>query len=85
MGLDGGANTDTLTGYAQDVTWTVAGGGSGDYGSQSFTGMEDLVGGAMVDTFDVNGAHVGDLSGGDGADVFMLGGGGDWRGEWRGG
>ena len=70
MALAGGADTDTLNGRDEAVTWTVSGGGSGDYGSQAFTGMEDLVGGAMADTFDVNGAHTGDLSGGGGNDRF---------------
>ena len=72
--LAGGAGTDTLMGRDAAVTWVVSGMESGTYDGQTFTNVENLEGGSMVDTFAVTGAHTGDLSGGGGADAFMLGG-----------
>ena len=71
--LDGGADTDTLQGRDADATFTIAGTGntymSGSL-TQSFSDIENLQGGNMIDTFEVSAAHTGDLRGGDGPDVF---------------
>ena len=75
----GTATDDSLTGLNADAAWTV--GSSDSYASDdagdvsrslSFSNIEDLTGGSMVDTFTVSGAHSGDLSGGGGADEFTL-------------
>ena len=62
----GTGGTDTLTGVNEDATFTVDGTGN-TYESTntlSFAAFENLTGGSMVDTFTINAAHTGDLSGG---------------------
>ncbi|MDD9817297.1 MAG: filamentous hemagglutinin N-terminal domain-containing protein, partial [Gammaproteobacteria bacterium] len=76
--LEGGADTDDALGgrVAAAATWTLALGAdmyviAGTL-TQSFSGIENLQGGSMADTFLVNAAHAGDLMGGDGPDTFNL-------------
>ncbi|MCA9245959.1 MAG: choice-of-anchor D domain-containing protein [Planctomycetales bacterium] len=70
--IGGGTGTDTLTGDNVASTWSVTGSGGGTVGSLAFTGMEDLVGGSAVDTFNISDNHTGDVSGGDGSDIFAF-------------
>ena len=78
--LIGSANTDSLTGRDVDATWTLDG---TDYSevvsgrTLTFTGtgtnaVENLFGGSMVDTFDVNVDRSGDIDSGAGNDVINL-------------
>ncbi|KAF0190302.1 MAG: acrosin, partial [Gammaproteobacteria bacterium] len=58
-----------------DGAWAITGGANTFTGSgrtMAFSGVEDLTGDGLIDTFTVTGAHTGNLSGGDGADVFTL-------------
>ncbi|MDD9817266.1 MAG: hypothetical protein OXU61_03885, partial [Gammaproteobacteria bacterium] len=78
----GMAASDSLSGLDTVATWTLSSTGNRyaapDSGSPpvtrtlAFSGIENLDGGAMVDTFTVSGAHTGNLAGGTGADVFNL-------------
>ena len=83
-------DADTLTGWDASTTWTVFAEGTGTVEDNTqtltFSSVENLTGGSMVDTFIVNSDHTGDLTGGGGADVFninnvlagmIMGGGGD--------
>jgi len=74
LGLDGGADTDTLEGRDAAATWTLASGNAYASGAlvQSFSGIEDLQGGTGADAFTVSAAHTGELMGGGGADEFTL-------------
>jgi len=46
----GGAGTSTLVAPDLANTWTLAGEGSGDVGTVTFTGVEHLIGGSEADT-----------------------------------
>ena len=69
--LDGGADTDTLQGRDEVVTWTLADTGSNYGGSQSFQNIETLQGGSSADTFTATAAFTGTLSGGGGTDTLQ--------------
>jgi Ca2+-binding RTX toxin-like protein len=73
--IDTGMGTDTLTGLNAVATWTLDGStdnytGSGR--SATFTGVEALIGGSSIDTFNLSGTPTANLFGGAGADVFNL-------------
>ncbi len=81
--LDGGSDVDTLTGYTTTATWILASdGNSYQAGGQtlSFSAFENLIGSAMVDTFNVSVNHTGNLNGGDGDDAFTINTGGSLTG-----
>ena len=71
--LVGGRGTDTLTGLDTAATWQV---GATDLytsgNSLSFSGFENLAGGAASDTFLISGKPTANLSGGAGADTFQF-------------
>jgi Ca2+-binding RTX toxin-like protein len=73
-GLEG---PDTLTGHNTLNTWTVTGTDAGDVnGRVSFSGMENLSGGSLADTFTFQaGRLTGSVLGGVGDDAFVLAGG----------
>jgi CSLREA domain-containing protein len=62
----GKATTDTLVGPDADTNWTVSSAGGGKAGTFSFSGVENLVGGAGVDVFKFSssGSIAGTLDGG---------------------
>ena len=72
----GMSGTQAIAGPSGGSTWAVTGAGAGTLtvGTQSvsFSEVENLRGGAGVDTFTVSAAHTGDLMGGGGADTFRL-------------
>ncbi len=73
--LDGGADTDTFRGRDAVATFDIDGTNTYEISgsmSQAFTNIENLQGGNMIDTFEVNAAHTGDLRGGAEADVFNV-------------
>ena len=80
--LDGGADTDTLIAPNVINSWNITGAnagtittsvGSGADIAQSFVSMENLTGGAAMDTFNFSAGGVdGKVSGGDGNDKFVL-------------
>ncbi|NIN62498.1 MAG: hypothetical protein GTN46_03040, partial [Gammaproteobacteria bacterium] len=61
-----GGQIDSITGLDAVATWTVNGGGTqystGGF-NLAFSDFEDLSGGSQADTFNVTGAHTGDLDG----------------------
>ncbi len=73
--LDGGMGTDTLQGDDDGNTFTLTGNGEGtlmDKIGGAFTGIENLSGGNMMDTFTITADHSGDLDGGGGMDTFTI-------------
>ena len=73
--LDGGMGTDTLQGDDDGNAFTLTGNGEGtlmDKIGGGFTGIENLIGGDMMDTFNITADHEGNLDGGDGGDVFNI-------------
>ena len=73
--LDGGDDTDTITGDAANRTWNVTGNKQGNItnGVDQFSNVENLTGGAGVDTFNLeNGSTIVTVNGGDGDDLFNL-------------
>lgn len=77
--LTGSTATDSLTGINAAATWAVNNGSSngGTYTSikvLTYTGVENLIGNAAVDTFNVTANHTGSLYGMGNADVFTLSG-----------
>jgi len=73
-----GTAADTLTGPALAANWTVSGTNSGTLVSSastiSFSGVENLTGGTLVDSFVVadSGSLTGAINGGTGVDVLNL-------------
>ena len=82
--VGGSATSDSLTGQDQVATFTVNTANGGTYGSQArtlgFSNIESLTGGAMADTFAVNAALAGSITGGDGANLYNLNAGGSVAG-----
>jgi len=80
--INGGGGNNTLTGANVANTWDVTGNGSGTLGytttaltNTTFSGIQHLVGGSLVDTFTVNaGATIATLSGQTGNDQFTVSG-----------
>ena len=72
--IAGGSGTDSMTGLNADAAWILGASDSYASGGQTlvFSLLEHVQGGAMADSFTVNGAHSGNITGGDGADVFTL-------------
>ena len=79
--IAGGSGTDSLVGIDADATWTL--GTMDTYSSDDaagisrtleFSALETMRGGAMADSFTVDGAHTGNIMGGAGADTFTLAG-----------
>ncbi len=71
----GGSGDDTLTGISANATWNINTTTSTYLaGTQTltFSGIDNAVGGTMVDTFQVAGPVTIDLAGGDGADQFNV-------------
>src|SRR5690606_13556487 len=68
--IDGEAGTDTVTGADDANTWTVNADNAGDVDGVAFTSVENLVGGAGVDQFDLSAGVSGSITGGAGADVI---------------
>src|SRR5207244_2627273 len=81
--LDGGAGSDTLVGADAENTWTISGSDAGTLNDLSFSGIENVTGGAGADTFAVTaGASLsGVLAGGAGSDTL---GGADTDNGWLG-
>ncbi len=75
----GSAMDDALTGYNVAATWTVATAGN-TYGtgtgqnarSLTFSGFENLTGGAMADTFEIRTNHRGNINSSAGDDIVAL-------------
>ena len=67
---------DTLVGLDAVSTWLLGASDSYIGGGQimTFSSLENIQGGSMVDIFTVSGKHTGNLTGGAGADIFILGG-----------
>ncbi|MFO0881652.1 MAG: calcium-binding protein [Gemmataceae bacterium] len=70
--ISAGANdANSIKGLDDEGTWTV--GGAEQYFSintLSLAGIANMLGGSDIDTFNVGGAHSGNVDGGAGADVF---------------
>jgi Ca2+-binding RTX toxin-like protein len=67
----GGAGTDTLVGSDADNTWVIAGENQGTLNTVSFSGIENLLGGAGNDTFIFAGGSIsGLIEGGAGENSF---------------
>ncbi len=72
--LDAGGGIDTIVGNATNRTWKVDGNYQGDItnGADKFSSVENLIGGAGVDTFKLNQGSIGNVVGGAGNDQFDL-------------
>jgi len=76
--LVGGTASDTLTGPALATTWTVSSANAGSLASSAstinFSGVENLTGNTLVDTFVIgaSGSLIGVIRGGTGVDVVNL-------------
>ena len=73
--MGGTATTDTLQGQDADATFTVNAANGGTYESTnmlSFSGIENLIGGSMADTFTVGAVLTGMIQGGAGANTYNL-------------
>ncbi|NIQ10954.1 MAG: hypothetical protein GWO08_13965, partial [Gammaproteobacteria bacterium] len=70
--LVGSSGTDSLTGINADSAWTIDVGNTYVANSRTltFSAVEDLIGNAGADTFNINTDHAGDLSGLGGDDIF---------------
>ena len=84
INLIGGSDLgDSLIGLDEDATFTLASAGNTYmFGGRTldFSGIEDLIGGSMADTFNVGAAFAGTISGRAGANVYNLNGGGSLNG-----
>jgi hypothetical protein len=75
--VDGGAGDDTINGMAGGSAFTVSGGtDEGDVDGSAFVAVENLVGGAGADTFNLSADLTGDAVGGNGNDTFFVNDGG---------
>ena len=74
--VGGTAMTDTLQGRDADATFNLAATNNYMSGGNTlmFSAIEDLQGGGMADTFDINsgGSLTGSITGGDGANIYNL-------------
>lgn len=75
LNIDGGGGVDELLGSNQLNSWLVDGAYAGTLNdSLTFTSVEHLQGGALVDDFTVTaGSSIGQIAGGDGDDIISLG------------
>ena len=77
--VGGTAMTDTLQGRDADATFNLAATNNYMSGGNTlmFSAIEDLQGGGMADTFDINsgGSLTGSITGGDGANIYNFDGG----------
>lgn len=75
LNIDGGVGVDELTGLDQLNLWLVDGTYSGTLNEAIvFAGVEHLQGGAFADQFTVtDGSSVGQIAGGDGDDIILIG------------
>ena len=84
INLIGGSDLgDSLIGLDEDATFTLAStGNTYVFGGRTldFSGIENLFGGNMADTFNVGAAFAGTISGGAGANVYNLNSGGSLNG-----
>ncbi len=73
ISFDGGLGDDTLVAADTSNAWTIDGSDTGDVNGLSFSGVENLVGGAEDDTFYIgaSGNISGEVSGGSGADTLI--------------
>src|SRR5882672_4768972 len=76
--LDGGAGTNTLAGNNTASTWSITAANAGTLtdanGSQTFAGIQSLIGNSGTDSFVLSGTgHVTALDGGAGADNTLTG------------
>ena len=67
----GGSGSDLLIGPNSTSAWTLNGSGAGTLGSLSFSGFEQLRGGAAADTFALGGGSVASVDGGGGDDSLV--------------
>lgn len=74
--IAGGANNDTLNGPNAAIVWGVTGVNSGVVNGNTFSNIENLVGNAGVDTFNISNSATagitGSMSGGAGNDIFSV-------------
>ncbi len=70
--IDGGTESDTITGPNAPNTWEINTTTNSTLGSVSFTGIENVTGGTGIDTFNINENYTGTLSGNDGDDIFNV-------------
>ena len=86
--LTAGTGTDSLTGFSNDNTWTISDNGNSETGSgtfkdtsdagaavvTTFSNMENLIGGGLVDIFNIQGTAniTGNINGGADADTFNI-------------
>lgn len=75
-GIAGGANNDTINGPNSPITWSLTGINSGIVNGNTFSDVENLVGNADVDTFNITNSATagitGSMSGGAGNDIFTV-------------
>jgi len=70
--ISGGGGTDTFNADNVVNTWTIDGSDSATLNGQAFSTMENLVGNANVDTFNIDNNFAGTLTGGANNDVFVF-------------
>ncbi|HEX5216215.1 MAG TPA: OmpA family protein, partial [Vicinamibacterales bacterium] len=69
--VDGGAGNDTIVAADQDNVWRISGTNEGTLNDQSFTGIENLIGGAGADRFVFAGGSIsGTVDGRGGINTF---------------
>ena len=73
INVNGGADSDVITGPSTNQTWNVTGAGSGTLGGNvQFAAFERLQGGSAKDTFEISADFGGSIRGGAGDDRFVV-------------